>query len=315
MESRYIFLGAVVVIFVAAIVYNTMRSSSYQSRYMLDNTDESESSLRAMFLEASSNKLQEIASCISKNLFTKYTYDQASALITEDNFKNNPDVKKILDSCTLNVLRNLYMIVKASMTNECATKHPRAVINWVLENVEYRVHTPQEVKQILDNLSKELSKICWSDGSTNVIVTFTIPRVQLLVTESMNEQLRNQFLSSTKYSTWIKEVSTRAVYKYRDSGGRSDVYIANLDKMTGADFDSLTDNDFAKISIQAQIANTLLSGWCKGIPELIQALEPLEFKLYTQDEAVKIIDNIYKQWCWDPAMLTGRAQDTLKKTF
>ena len=314
--KSYTILGiAVLVALMIAVYYNYKNWRPRQRMRYGASNDFDNDSVRDMFIKATSTRFQEIASCVATKLFDQYTYNQASELITEENFKNNPSVKNILDLCTFNVLRSLYAIVNASMSNECAKKNPQTVINWVLQNVEYRVHTDDEVKDILDKINKELLNVCWTDGSTNVIITFTVPRILSLVAESIQEPLREPFAETSKYTKWAEYIATIAVKRYRDAGGRSDVYLANLEKMTGADFDSLTDSGFAKIYIQAQIANTLFSGWCKGIPELIKALDPIEFKVYTEDEARQIIADISKQWCWKPSMLTGRTQDTLEKTF
>lgn len=315
MKSYHVYpilaIGVVVAILIA--VYYRNRNVGRLRYSALSNADND--ALRTMFIEATNVRFQEIADCVAKKLFDQHTYDQAVELITEDNFKNNPSVKNILDSCTLNVLRSLYAIVIASMSNECAKKNPQAVIKWVLENVEYRVHTEAEVAEILKNINRELTNVCWSDGDTKVVIAFTAPRILSLVAETIDERLREPLLSTPKYTEWAEYIATIAVHRYRDAGGRSDVYLANLEKMTGADFDSLSDNGFAKIYIQAQIANTLFSGWCKGIPELIKALDPVEIRIYTEEEAGQIMANISKQWCWNPAMLAGRAQDTLQKTF
>lgn len=309
----YFALALVVVALVGVYVYYSNSPNMHAS--MLYGTNLTDSALRDMFIQAASPRLDAIAQCVSAKFLQGYTYDEASALITEENFKNNPDVKQILDSCTLDVLRGLYAIVYAAMENECAKKNPKVVIDWVLAHVEYRTHTAEEVEAILTDLARELGNVCWSDGATKVTITFTTTRIRALLAESMNDQLREPLLNAKKYVEWTEYIATLAVLKYRDAGGRSDVYTANLSAMTGADFDSLTDNGFAKIYIQIKMANALFAKWCKGIPELIQAFNPVAFELYTDEQANRIMADISAQWCWDPTLLSGRAQDTLKKTF
>lgn len=315
MKSLHIYVTIALAVVVLVGVYVYCRNNTGKQTSMLYGTSLTDSALRDMFIQAASPKFDAIAQCVSAKFLQAYTYDEASSLMTEENFKNNTDVKQILDLCTLDVLRSLYAIVFASMENECAKKNPQVVVDWVLAHVEYRIHTAEEVQAILNDLVRELNNVCWSDGATKVNITFTATRIRSLLAESMDERLREPLLNAKKYVEWTEYIATIAVLKYRDAGGRSDVYAENLPKMTGADFDSLSENGFAKIYIQIEMANALFAKWCKGIPELIQAFSPVPFEVYTDQDAGKIMDDIFKQWCWDPALLSGRAQDTLKKTF
>jgi hypothetical protein len=310
--SLLVTVGLVVVVLISVYYYNKPVNRAGAS--LLDDADND--GVRELFIKAASTKFTEIANCVSKEFSKKYTYTEALEMVTEDNFKNNPDIRKILNACTLDVLRGFFLLVLGTRGNECAKKNPQFVIDWIFANVEYRVLTQDERKTVRERIYKELENVCWSDAAAKFAVGLTNTRIGELIGAGMDENLYKQFVSLDKYKKWVGSTASAAVRAFRDAGGRRDVYMANLPKMTGAEIDGLTDNGFAKISIQAQMAAALYKGgWCKDIPQLMQAINPVPMQVYSDEDARKIMAQITEKWCWDPALLHERVAQTLQKTF
>lgn len=266
--------------------------------------------LRKVFVGQTSQKISEIAKCVVGEFAKRYSYPEAEKLVNETDFKNNPAIVQILDGCTFATLKHIYMIAERAMSSYCNSRHMDLAVKWIVDNVEYKIHTDEEIKQILSKLDTYIAQYCWTDAIIEKAFEATKGRFKAMLGAVLLPSVRDDFIADKKYDDWLNTIAFDSVRRFVPKGSPKD-YFEMIPTLTLIQADKLSDKGFSKILAQAEIVNTVKDQWCKGNAELMQAVRPVPFQLYDHNGVMLAAARILREWCWDSSALEGRARTVI----
>lgn len=260
------------------------------------------SSLKNVFIQKTKQKLDEISECILKAFLSVYSSSQIDNIINKETFLSDPNVLQIVNKCTFNILKQLYFICKTAITTECHLKHIPYIVDWVLQNVEYKEHTEEELKRYIFELRKDVeAKFCWDTETVALAYKIIYDKIIDFIKPQVDTGILIILTMTEKYIEWFKFMATIILNTYRvnnPSNSYNDFkkYISDI---TESELDRISDKAYLKLLIQIKIIVGLKSKWCKPVDTLVQALGPIPFELFTDEQVAKIIKKILDEWCWD----------------
>lgn len=267
--------------------------------------------LRQVFAEQTRARIDTIAKCVVGEFAKRYTYDQAAKLVNDDDFRNNPAVTQVLDGCTFAILRQLYAIAARAMENKCNRDNMALAVRWLVENVEYRIHSEDEIGQILARLAERMAGTCWTDETVAKLLELSKKKFVSLARAAAGQGVADAFVAARKYDGWLTALAAQAVNTWRASGKYPADYAAMLFKISGEQIDALTDGGWTKLAAQAGLVTYLAAKWCRDTAALFAAVDPVPFEPYTADQVRALGDRILANWCWTPDALQARAHKVL----
>lgn len=263
---------------------------------------DAEPSLKTIFLEKTKGKLEEISECILKAFLAIYSSSQVDKIINKETFLNDPSVIQIVNKCTFKVLRQLYFICVSAITTECRRKHIPYIVDWVLENVEYKEHTEDEIKMYIFELKKDVeAKFCWNAETINLAHKITYEKIIEYISSQVETSTVIILTMTEKYQAWFKFMVTIILNNYRENNPANSYndfqkYISGI---TETEIDKVSDKAYLKLLIQIKIIVSLQSKWCKPVDLLVEAIKPIPFELFTDEQVSQIVKKILDEWCWD----------------
>ena len=263
---------------------------------------DAEPSLKTIFLEKTKGKLEEISECILKAFLAIYSSSQVDKIINKETFLNDPSVIQIVNKCTFKVLRQLYFICVSTITTECRRKHIPYIVDWVLENVEYKEHTEDEIKMYIFELKKDVeAKFCWNAETINLAHKITYEKIIEYISSQVETSTVIILTMTEKYQAWFKFMVTIILNNYRENNPANSYndfqkYISGI---TETEIDKVSDRAYLKLLIQIKIIVSLQSKWCKPVDLLVEAIKPIPFELFTDEQVSQIVKKILDEWCWD----------------
>lgn len=301
------------IVAVAAIVYAVykMYRMHAESRTSYSSAGYGpEDSIQRLFVDAVSKRLDAVAQCIATEFRKRYDYGTAKSLVTADAFRNNQEVRQILDQCAFNVIQHMFSIVSKAASTDCGKNNVKAVVAWIVANVEFRMYSEAEVDDIV-KLSDTMT--CWSKDAIFQAVKLTKERIEPVVQASFPEALRAPFLAHKKYAQWVSsQLYFGAVYRFKEAGRLPSEYPRFISAVTPEEFDKHVDGALAKLVSQARIAEYVYSNaWCKDTAQLLAAMDDTPFEIYSPEQVERLGREILAKWCWDPQTIVAQTRDVL----
>lgn len=300
--KTYIVSSILILVLVSGI-YMYMSSSRINGlvvrNYSFNTTD---TTLKNVFIQKTKQKLDEISECILKAFLAVYSSSQIDKIINKETFLSDPNVIQIINKCTFNILKQLYFICSGAITTECHRKHITYIVDWVLQNVEYKEHTEEELKKYIFELMKDLeAKFCWDVETVALANKITYDKIIDFITPQVNTGIMIILTMTEKYNEWFKFMVTIILNTYRinNPSNSYDDFKKYISGITEAEIDKISDKAYLKLLIQIKIIVALKSKWCKPVDVLVEALKHIPFELFTDEQVALIVKKILDEWCWD----------------
>src|SRR5690606_404420 len=299
-----VFVVTLIIVFIALTGGYIYMSTTHPSRVTTYRTRKNlvDSSLKTLFVEKTKGKLNEISECILKAFLSIYSSSQVDKIINKETFLNDPNVIQIVNICTFNVLRQLYFICVSAITTECHRKYIPYIVDWVLENVEYKEHTEDEIKRYMYELKKDVeAKVCWNSETTALAHKITYEKIIEYITPQVEQSTLIILTMTEKYVEWFKFMVTIILTNYRKNNPSNsyDDFQKYISGITEAEIDKVTDKAYRKLFVHIKIIMLLESKWCKPVDLLVEAIKPIPFELFTDEQVSEIVKKILDEWCWD----------------
>jgi hypothetical protein len=305
------FLIVIGVVVIAILVLMKTRKPSSYTKLMATSDNPN---VRTLFISAISARLDAISNCIADEFRKKYDYSTAKALVNVDAFKNNPEVKKILDQCTFNIIQHIFSIVLKAASTECGKNNVKAVVLWIVSNVEFRIHSDAEIDEIVKLVDK---MTCWTQNVISEYAKLTNEKVGPIIQSYITEVLRAPFLAHKRYTQWISsQLYYGSVYRFKELGRLPSEYPQFISSATPEEFDKHVQGDLSKLISQVRVAEYLYNNsWCKDVPQMLYAMNDIPFEIYSPEQVESIGKKILETWCWDPQTIVAQTRDVLNSVL
>lgn len=296
-------VSLIVIVLVVSGVYMYVYYPNVNGRALrTSRISTAETSLKNVFIEKTKGKLDEISECILKAFLSVYSSSQVDKIINKETFLNDPSVIQIVNKCTFNVLRQLYFICLNSITTECHSKHIPYIVDWVLQNVEYKEHTEEELKRYIFELRKDVeAKFCWDAETIALANKITYEKIIDYISSQVETSTIIILTMTDKYLEWFKFMVTIILKTYRENNPANSYndFQKYISEITETEIDKVTDKAYLKLLIQIKIIVSLQSKWCKPVDLLVEAIKPIPFELFTDEQVSQIVKKILDEWCWN----------------
>lgn len=296
-------VSLIVILLVISGVYIYVYSPNINNQILrTSRISATETSLKNVFIEKTKGKLDEISECILKVFLSVYSSSQVDKIINKETFLTDPNVMEIVRKCTFNVLRQLYFICASAITTECHRKHIPYIVDWVLENVEYKEHTEEEIKKYIFELKKDVeAKFCWNAETIALAHKITFEKIIEYITPQVEQSTMIILTMTQKYQDWFKFMVSTILSNYRQNNPSNsyDDFQKYISQISESEIDKVTDKAYLKLLIQIKIIVELQSKWCKPVDLLVEAIKPIPFELFTDEQIIEIVKKILDEWCWN----------------
>lgn len=296
-------ISSIIVLIIISSVYIYISSPKITNRVLRNfGINSTETSLKNIFIQKTKQKLNEISECILKAFLALYTSSHVDKIINKETFLNDPNVIQIINKCTFNVLRQLYFICSSAITTECHRKHIPYIVDWVLQNVEYKEHTEEELKRYIFDLRKDLEAMfCWDAETIALAHKITYDKIIDFITPQVSTGTLIILTMTEKYTEWFKFMVTIILNTYRKNNPSNsyDDFKKYISSITEGEIDKISDKAYLKLLIQIKIILALESKWCKPVDVLVEALKPVPFELFSDEQVAQIVKKILDEWCWN----------------
>ena len=312
METKIALVIAAVA--VAAAVYVTYRISATSTPSYRMGSLSGEPDVRQLFIDAVSTRLDKVAECIATEFRQRYDLETAKGLINVEAFKNNQQVRQILEQCAFNVIQHVFSIVTKSVAIECESKrNPAAVVRWIVNNVEFKIYTDAEIDEIVKQVYQ---MTCWTVQAIAAAVKATREKVHTLLGPLLTEPLRGPFFSDQKYTKWVQIMIVAKSIENFDPDKLPGEYTEFISSISLETLDRHVDGAVSKLVGQIKIADYIYANsWCKDIPAMLSARSEVPFEIYTDEQVQEIGKAILAKWCWDPQTIVGPTRQILNSVL
>lgn len=296
---------SIICVFIAALVImgvNSSRASSSRTRLLKSELAFGpEGNLKTVFISKMKDKIEGIATCVLKELSSIYNRDETEALINEEQFRNNPQIKSILEKCAFGIVKQIFSVAVKAYEIECNRTNDNMLVDWVVANVPYRKLTDEEIDEYASKVSVYMRDMCWTQESVTRAFASTKNKIKQLIQKYIPEKYSELFYASKKYDDWMNFVSQIFMNKFRENNPRVGPkgYLDILTRIKDDVVDDLTDQGFNKLVSQTEIIKAVDRKWCKDPVALFKAMENVPFEVFSSEEIDKIANKITDNFCWD----------------
>jgi hypothetical protein len=293
-----------------ALIYAVYKMASASETSVGFRSSVQEENIRELFIKAVSGRLDKVAECVSNEFRKRYDLETAKGLVNVEAFKNNQEVKQILDQCAFNILQHMLFIVNKAASTDCGKRNIPAVVKWIVNNVEFRIYSDAEIEELVKQVEK---MVCWSAETIVAYTKLTNEKVRPLFQELLLEQLREPFFSYDRYRSYMSEqINTKSVWKYKEDGLPANEYPDFISSITLKVLNRHLEGAVAKLEAHIMIANYLYgTPWCKDIPTMLNAMKDVPFEMYDETQTANIAKEILAKWCWNAQTIVGPTRQIL----